>query len=135
MSQRGLKRERALRHILIAEGWVVIRASMGIVDLVALQKAPGGISSEVRLIQVKSTADGPYKNFSPAERSELRSMARSVGATAWLIWWPPNSPWQWIPSYEWPEDRSAPAGGAGAPRTLHVVSASNASDEQEEGGA
>jgi hypothetical protein len=136
MSQRGLKRERALRHILIAEGWVVIRASMGIVDLVLMRKTEiawfSGIRlpiPEVRLVQVKSTAGGPYKNFSPAERAELISMARAIAGTAWLIWWPPHKPWQWISESEWPEDRSAPAGGAGAPRTLHVVSANEQEKE------
>jgi Holliday junction resolvase len=106
MSSRGLDRERKLRAILAEEGWVVIRASMGIVDLVALKTVtPFSLRqlAEVRFVQVKSTAGGPYERFGPSEREQLLHLAQQAGASAWLIWWPPGRQgWRWIGSHEWP---------------------------------
>jgi Holliday junction resolvase len=98
-----LDRERRLRTILRSDGWVTVRASMGIVDLVLMRAIyePAAVS-EVRLVQVKSTAGGPYERFGPADRQALLALAHEAGATAWLIWWPPRQPWRWIASSDWP---------------------------------
>jgi hypothetical protein len=106
-----IDRERRLRHQLAPE-WVATRASMGPVDLVLLRAAgflPGpGLVSETRLVQVKSTAGGPYERFGPVDRQELLNLAEQAGASAWLIWWPPRRHWRWIPSSEWPGQRLRP---------------------------
>jgi hypothetical protein len=40
------------------------------------------------LIQVKSTAGGPYERFGPEKRGEARAQAALAGADAWLVHWP-----------------------------------------------
>jgi Holliday junction resolvase len=104
-----LDRERRLRKVLSEAGWMAIRASKGPVDLVLVRNATKEIPapntlnySEVRLVQVKSTAGGPYEKFGPRERAELLALAQECGATAWLIHWPPRKGWRWIPSTSWP---------------------------------
>jgi len=97
-----LDRERRLRKTLSENGWVAIRAAKGPVDLVLIRKAA---VVEVRLVQVKSTAGGPYEKFGPRERAELLDLARQCGATAWLIYWPPRKGWRWIDSSQWPRTK------------------------------
>jgi Holliday junction resolvase len=97
VSQRGLNRERRLRQILAEDGWVVVRGSKGVVDLVLLKA--GDLP---RLVQVKSTAQGPYERFGPDERAELVALAEAAGGAAFLIWWPPKRGWKWIASTEFP---------------------------------
>jgi hypothetical protein len=100
----GLDRERRLRRVLSDAGWTAIRASKGPVDLVCCQAVltDDGPLSEVRFVQVKGSARGPYHAFGPQDRAILRELARGCGATAWLIWWPPRRGWQWIGQSEWP---------------------------------
>jgi Holliday junction resolvase len=105
-SQRGVDRERRLRKLLRAQ-WVVVRPAMGAIDLVLMRRTDvmrlgAAASSEVRLVQVKSTSGGPYERFGPADRQILLDLAKEAGATAWLVWWPPNRELRWIPSHEWP---------------------------------
>ena len=99
MSRRGHDRERQVRALLEAEDHFVVRAagSIGDVDLVALKagKTP-------RLIEVKSTAGGPYERFGPKDRADLRFAAELAGGVAELCWWPPRSQPRWIPAEEWP---------------------------------
>jgi len=102
---RGIDRERKIRKALKDAGWVAIRASMGEIDVVACK--PVSVRhditlSEVRFIQVKSTAQSPYERFGPSDRKELSDLARAAGATAWLIWWPPRKGWRWIEEGQWP---------------------------------
>jgi hypothetical protein len=57
---------------------------------------------EARLVEVKSTAAGPYAHFPPADRERLRAAAALAGAEAWLCWWPPRGKPRWIAEAEWP---------------------------------
>jgi len=99
---RGHNRERDVRKLLREDGWLVIRAagSLGTGDLVALK---AGMTP--RLVEVKSTAGGPYERFGPAERRALSEAAEIAGAEAFLAWWPPRRPLRWIPEIEWPSPR------------------------------
>ena len=99
MSQRGHQRERDVKRKLEDDDWFVTRAagSLGDADLVALK-----VGKPPRLIEVKSTAAGPYHSFGPADRDGLRMAARIAGAEAWLAWWPPRGQLRWISEGEWP---------------------------------
>ena len=111
---RGHNRERQVRDRLADEDWVVVRAagSLGGIDLVALRakvyelepgvRAYNHAGIEARLIEVKSTAQGPYEHFGPADRHWLSRTAQLAGAEAWLAWWPKNGKLRWIPEVEWP---------------------------------
>lgn len=105
LSSRGHDRERQVRRLLEDDDWFVCRSagSLGDVDLVALKdgKMP-------RLIEVKSTAGGPYERFTPKERADLIFAAKLAGADAWLVWWPPRGTIRWIHHTEWPVQRRAP---------------------------
>lgn len=107
---RGHDRERAVRKVLEQDGWWTCRAagSLGDADVVALRAyeiwTAGRMKtrSEAWLIEVKSTAGGPYERFGPAQRNELRAAAKRAGAEAVLAYWPPRKPLRWIPEEEWP---------------------------------
>ncbi len=123
-SARGIVRERDLRRLLEAEGWWVGRCagSLGDADLVALrgrnaliaaaQNEPykrGRLADKVRLIEVKTTAAGPFHSFGPKQRAELLEAARIAGAEAWLVHWPPRQKepkWYRGPN-DWPKERGA----------------------------
>ena len=96
---RGHARERAVKVLLQAEDWWVARAagSLGDADLVALKDG-----KRPRLIEVKSTAGGPYEHFRPADRAQLKLAARIAGADAVLAWWPPRGQLHWLWPEEWP---------------------------------
>lgn len=95
----GHARERAVRKLLEADGWFVIRApgSLGFADLVALKAR-----HFPRLIEVKGTAAGPYAGFSPSDREALKAAAKQAGAIPELAWWPANKELRWIAESEWP---------------------------------
>lgn len=99
---RGIQRERQVRRELEAEDWWVTRAagSLGDADLVALKAG-----HRPRLIEVKSSAQGPYEHFRPKDRADILFAAEVAGAVAELAWWPPRGKLRWIPSAEWPADR------------------------------
>jgi hypothetical protein len=70
----------------------------GPVDVIAMRPAHAP-----RVIQVKSTASGPFHSFGPVKRQELITEARKANAEAWLAWWPPGrGGCRWIPEDEWP---------------------------------
>lgn len=96
---RGIQRERAVRDLLRDQDWIAFRApaSLGVADVIALRAG-----SRPRLIEVKSTAGGPYERFQPADREKLRLAAEMAGADALLAWWPPRGKLRWIPAAEWP---------------------------------
>lgn len=96
---RGTQRERAVRDWLADRDWLAFRApaSLGVADVVALREG-----SRPLLIECKSTADGPYKSFGPADRERLRTAARMAGATPYLAWWPPRGELRWLSASEWP---------------------------------
>ena len=102
MSQRGHQRERAVRDLLRSQDWLAFRApaSLGVADVVALRAG-----STPMLVEVKSTAQGPYEHFGPADRYRLSQAAKLSGAIATLAWWPPRGKLRWIPESEWPEVR------------------------------
>jgi Holliday junction resolvase len=97
--RRGTQRERAVRDYLASRDWLAFRApaSLGVADVVALRDG-----SRPRLIEVKSTAQGPYESFGPAARHTLRLAAELAGADAFLAWWPKNGELHWLHSTEWP---------------------------------
>lgn len=103
-SARGPQRERAVRDWLTSRDWVVVRAagSLGVVDLVALKAG-----QRPRLVEVKSTAGGPYERFGPVDRADLSLRALWADADAYLAWWPPRSHLHWIHETEWPTNRKA----------------------------
>ncbi len=95
---RGITRERQVRQLLEARDYWVCRAagSLGDADLVALKKG------ERLLVEVKSTAGGPYERFGPKDRADLLFAAELANADAWLCWWPPRGKRVWIHSSQWP---------------------------------
>jgi Holliday junction resolvase len=113
---RGHDRERAVKRLLEEDGWFVTRAagSLGDADLVACRPArswalrgSGHPFAEVRIVEVKSTARGPFAGFPPGDRIAISLAAVKAGATAWLAWWPPRGELRWIAEPEWPAVRAA----------------------------
>lgn len=96
---RGIQRERDVKRLLMDDDWLAFRspASLGVADVIALRAG-----SRPRLIEVKSTAGGPYERFQPADREKLSLAAELAGADAFLAWWPPRGKLRWIPENEWP---------------------------------
>lgn len=96
---RGIDRERRVREGLEREGWWTCRAagSFGEADIVALKQ--GQIP---KLIEVKSTARGPFAGFGPAKREALISAAAKAGALPVLLWWPARKGPYWIHVKDWP---------------------------------
>lgn len=117
--QLGIARELKLVRALRMEGWMAWtvkndgecrdedeqivahghgKYGQGPVDVIAIP--PGG---RVRLVQVKSTAAGPYKKFGPIKRAALSEEARRSDADAWLAYWPPRRREPvWISAIAWP---------------------------------
>jgi hypothetical protein len=95
----GIARDRQVRDVLASQDWFAVcaRGSHGCADIIAIR-----VGSIPRVIQVKSTAAGPYHSFGPSERRELSYAAELGGAQAWLAWWPPRGKLRWIPEAEWP---------------------------------
>lgn len=85
--------------------WWVARAagSLGDADLVALKGRP--ILHRPLLIEVKSSAQGPYEHFGPAARQRLLEAANLAGATAVLAYWPPHGELRFIYANEWPDSQ------------------------------
>lgn len=103
MRGRGRSRELAVRDEVRAQGWVVRRLADGPADLVALRAGVRPL-----LIQVKSTAGGPWEHFGPADRDALAHEAIAAGADATLAYWPLRGRLRWYPSARWPR-RKQPA--------------------------
>ena len=99
---RGHDRERAVRAYLRDRDWLAFRApgSLGVADVVALKDG-----HRPRLVEVKSTAKGPYERFGPAERKALSDAAKIAGAEALLAWWPSRGQLHWIPEQDWPRSK------------------------------
>lgn len=97
--RRGIQRERQVRDHLAKRDWLAFRApaSLGCADVIALREG-----SRPWLIEVKSTAGGPYERFGPDARRRLSEAAKMAGATAMLAWWPSRGQLRWIPEAEWP---------------------------------
>lgn len=97
-SKAGHARERQVVRYLRDRDWIAQRApaSLG-VDVIALKAG-----ETPRVIEVKSTAQGPYEHFGPADRKAAVRLAEMAGALAWLVWWPSRGEMHWIPATEWP---------------------------------
>jgi hypothetical protein len=97
--ERGIARDRKVRDLLAEDDWFAVcsRGSHGCADVLAIK-----LGKRPRVIQVKSTAAGPYHSFGPKERAELSFVARLGGADALLAWWPPRGVLHWLPESEWP---------------------------------
>lgn len=95
----GTRRELQVRDWLRDRDWLAFRApaSLGVADIIALRDG-----SRPRLVEVKSTAQGPYERFGPTARHRLRTAAQLAGADAYLAWWPPRGELRWIHENEWP---------------------------------
>lgn len=101
--QAGRARERQVAQRLRAKGWVVLKGTTyGVADLAALK-----LGEIPMLIEVKSTAGGPYERFQPADRDELSAAAFAAGASAVLAYWPPRGTLRLIPESEWPTKEKA----------------------------
>jgi Holliday junction resolvase len=103
-----------VKRLLEDDGWFVTRAagSLGDADLVACKPALGSNLvpwpiAQVQIIEVKSTARGPFAGFPPGDRIAISLAAVKAGATAWLAWWPPRGELRWIAEPEWPAVRAA----------------------------
>ena len=96
---RGTTRERQVRAWYAERDWLAFRApaSLGVADVIALK-----LGSRPQLVEVKSTAAGPYEHFRPADRADLRAAAKLAGADAILAWWPSRGKLRFIPANEWP---------------------------------
>lgn len=92
-----------MRKELERGGWWVARAagSLGDADLIALKAG-----ETPQMIEVKSTAAGPYHSFGPKDRAELLAAAERAGAEPMLVWWPPRKPAEWIEDESWPNNNS-----------------------------
>jgi hypothetical protein len=118
-AQRGRDTENRVKDVLEADGWLVAsrRHYGGAGDLLAVRwddEVPDDFRGQglmaghtVRLIEVKSTAGGPYEGFRTGDRYEMLHAAATHNAEPWLAWWPPlqDQP-RWIPASEWPVGRS-----------------------------
>lgn len=102
----GSKRERAVKQLLEAEGWVVFRcAASKPCDLVALRRSqanPETWMPQGMLVEVKGTTRSPWVAWGPAERAELVDAAKRAGAVPMLAWWPSHGELRWIGEAEWP---------------------------------
>lgn len=104
---RGNRAENTVAAELRADGWVVasMRTASGGGDLMATKA--GGRGAWVRLVEVKTTAGGPYERFGPAERLAMLRVARKAGASAWLAYHL-RGVTRWIASSEWPKQLERP---------------------------
>ena len=101
---RGIRRERQVRALLEADGWWTARAagSLGDADVIALRAGRRPL-----MVEVKSTAGGPWHSFGPRDRLELLRAAERAGAEAYVVWWPAGARPVWIAASDWPGVREA----------------------------
>jgi Holliday junction resolvase len=96
---RGIQRERAVVYWYRDRDWVAFRApaSLGVADVIALKAG-----ERPQLTEVKSTAQGPYEHFGPADRAKLKLAGEMAGADVYLCWWPSRGKMVWLPPSSWP---------------------------------
>jgi Holliday junction resolvase len=86
------------RHIAGAGDVLAVRA-------LAMARLPSGAHKpmhEVWLLEVKTTAGGPYERFGPKDRAAMLETAQKAGAAPLLAWRPPKKEWKFIGPDEWP---------------------------------
>jgi Holliday junction resolvase-like predicted endonuclease len=95
----GNRRELRVSDYLREQGWCVgaRRHLAGPGDLLAVH--PDG---RVWLVEVKSTAGGPYERFDPADRAAIRVEAARIRGVAVLVWWPPRKDLTFLFPDAWP---------------------------------
>jgi hypothetical protein len=54
------------------------------------------------MIEVKSTAAGPFHSFGPKDREEILVAAEKAGLDPWLAFWPPRKELKFISPVDWP---------------------------------
>jgi hypothetical protein len=115
-SQRGNDRDVRVRKVLEELGYTVgsRRHVPGAGDLLGVRPT-ALVDVDVVLVEVKSTAGGPWEHFSPAERLELAEAARDAGGTGYVAWWPPHGCLSWFEVLS--RDPGKPCG---APSTMDV---------------
>ena len=98
----GTQRERAVRDYYRDRDWLAFRApaSLGVADVIALKAG-----HRPQLVEVKSTAQGPYESFGPSARARLSFAAEMAGADAVVAWWPKGGKMRLINEWEWPNAR------------------------------
>ena len=108
---RGAAREREVQKRYEKRGYMVVRGagSKG-GDLIA-----GKIGYPTLLIEVKTTAAGPWTGFGPAARKQMLDAAERAGWTPLLIWWPPHRKPRYIPKEGWPNGARADSDLPGHP--------------------
>lgn len=65
-----------------------------------------GPSGERWLIEAKTTKAGPFADFGPAKRQEMRVACARFNLKGWLVWRAPGQSTQWIPLEAWPVNES-----------------------------
>jgi Holliday junction resolvase len=71
--------------------------SLGEADLVALKAGQRGM-----MIEVKSTAGGPYERFGPEKREALYDAAMKAGLEPYIAYWPPRKELKYYGFASWP---------------------------------
>lgn len=105
----GNARELKVMAVLADEGWLCAsrRHIGGAGDILAIRKARVSnmlYTVEARLIEVKSTAGGPWERFGPTDRQDLLDTAITFGAEPLLAWWPARGKLRWIDAFQWPSN-------------------------------
>jgi len=115
----GNTRELRVMGVLDGEGWLcgsrrhipgagdVLAVRAGNVPMLDFRRGATIVRplEAALLIEVKSTAGGPYERFGPAERRDLIETAERCGAEAWLYWWPPRKQLERIHHSQFPTYR------------------------------
>ena len=97
---RGRTAEIRLMAELAGSGWLCgsRRHLAGPGDVLAVRS-----DRMPMLIEVKTTAKGPWERFGPKDRNRLRSASAAVGAEPVVAWKPPRArAWKYIRLHEWP---------------------------------
>ena len=100
-ARKGNAAEVKVGKQLEADGWVVgsRRHIGGAGDLLAVST----ITRRSMLVEVKTTSRGPWADFGPADRKAMSGAASSIGARAYLVWWPTTHEQpEWIAEELWP---------------------------------
>lgn len=95
----GHQRERAVGAHLRKQGWLLgsRRHEPGPGDWLAYKL------HTAMLVEVKSTAGGPWETYGPKERAELDAEAIRVAAIPVIAYWPARGGLRMIFRSDWPE--------------------------------